>query len=187
MCVMATQSTSAAPGRLELVREFVNTCQLDLGTDTIADPQALAAWLRAAGLAFTAASAQSGDVVYAHEVREALRKAMAANHGRDAIDAQALGVLNALIRDAHLVPVIIADGTSSVEPTAEGVRGALGELLAVTIGAMNDGTWSRLKVCTNDECRWAFYDHSRARSGRWCSMGACGNRAKQRAWRERQS
>lgn len=184
---MATESTSAAPGRLDLVREFVNTCQLDLGTDTIADPRALVAWLRAAGLAFTGASAQSGDVVYAHEVREALRQAMAANHGRNAIDAQALSVLNALIRDAHLVPVIIADGTSSVEPTAEGMRGALGELLAVTIGAMNDGTWSRLKVCTNDECRWAFYDHSRARSGRWCSMGACGNRAKQRAWRERQS
>lgn len=187
MNALATQSTSTAPGRLELVREFVNTCDLDSGTDTIANPQALGAWLRTAGLVFTGDSAQSADVVYAHEVREALRKAMAANHGHDAIDPQALGVLNLMIRDAHLVPVIVADGTSFVEPTAEGMRGALGEMLAVTIEAMNNGTWSRLKVCTNDECRWAFYDHSRARSGRWCSMGVCGNRAKQRTWRERQN
>ena len=32
---------------------------------------------------------------------------------------------------------------------------------------------------------WAFYDHSRNRSGTWCEMGKCGNRAKARRWRER--
>jgi predicted RNA-binding Zn ribbon-like protein len=48
-------------------------------------------------------------------------------------------------------------------------------------------TWRRLKVCASDRCRRAFYDRSRARSGKWCSMRACGNRAKQRAWRGRQA
>ncbi|MGH2778535.1 MAG: CGNR zinc finger domain-containing protein, partial [Actinomycetota bacterium] len=31
----------------------------------------------------------------------------------------------------------------------------------------------------------AFYDHSKNRSGKWCTMRVCGNRAKTRAYRER--
>jgi predicted RNA-binding Zn ribbon-like protein len=53
--------------------------------------------------------------------------------------------------------------------------------------AMNDGTWSRLKVCMNDECAWAFYDHARNRSGKWCEMSVCGNRMKARAYRARRT
>ncbi|WP_245775276.1 CGNR zinc finger domain-containing protein [Nonomuraea wenchangensis] len=30
-----------------------------------------------------------------------------------------------------------------------------------------------------DRCQWAFYDHSRSRTGRWCSMRVCGNRVEQ--------
>jgi predicted RNA-binding Zn ribbon-like protein len=66
-----------------------------------------------------------------------------------------------------------------------GVDGALGRLLVLMSEAMAERTWPRLKVCANDACQWAFYDQSRARSGRWCSMQICGNRAKQQAWRAR--
>jgi predicted RNA-binding Zn ribbon-like protein len=51
---------------------------------------------------------------------------------------------------------------------------------------MHDGTWSRMKACRNDTCHWAFYDASRNRSGKWCSMAICGNRAKVANYRERQ-
>jgi predicted RNA-binding Zn ribbon-like protein len=51
--------------------------------------------------------------------------------------------------------------------------------------AMTQGTWHRLKICSSDDCRWAFYDHSRSGTGRWCSMKLCGNRAKQESWRSR--
>jgi predicted RNA-binding Zn ribbon-like protein len=50
---------------------------------------------------------------------------------------------------------------------------------------MVDGSWSRLKTCENDECRWAFYDQSKNRSAKWCSMQSCGNRMKARAYRAR--
>ena len=43
-----------------------------------------------------------------------------------------------------------------------------------------------LKLCADETCRSVFYDRSKNRSGRWCSMSTCGNRAKVRAWRERQ-
>jgi predicted RNA-binding Zn ribbon-like protein len=52
-------------------------------------------------------------------------------------------------------------------------------------GAMAAGNWNRLKVCSNDACQRAFYDSSRNRSGRWCSMATCGNRMKGRAYRQR--
>ncbi len=61
------------------------------------------------------------------------------------------------------------------------VDGAIGLLLAITARTMLDGSWSRLKVCPGDHCGWAFYDHSRNQTGRWCSMSVCGGRAKARA------
>jgi predicted RNA-binding Zn ribbon-like protein len=65
------------------------------------------------------------------------------------------------------------------------VDGALGALLGTVAAAMADGTWSRLKACRADNCHWAFYDHTRNRSGVWCDMAVCGNRAKVRAYRHR--
>jgi predicted RNA-binding Zn ribbon-like protein len=52
--------------------------------------------------------------------------------------------------------------------------------------AQADGTWSRLRVCRNPDCRWAFFDRSRNRQGTWCTMAACGNRDKNRRFRARQ-
>lgn len=44
----------------------------------------------------------------------------------------------------------------------------------------------RLSHCQNARCGWFFLDHSRNRSRRWCSMDACGNRAKARRHYARQ-
>jgi predicted RNA-binding Zn ribbon-like protein len=51
----------------------------------------------------------------------------------------------------------------------------------MTAAAMLDGSFSRLKICPGPDCDWAFYDHSRNQSGRWCSMAVCGGRVKARA------
>lgn len=36
----------------------------------------------------------------------------------------------------------------------------------------------RLRCCANPRCGWLFLDDSKAGTRRWCSMSACGNRAK---------
>ena len=36
----------------------------------------------------------------------------------------------------------------------------------------------RLRHCSNEQCLWLFLDDSKNGSRRWCSMQACGNRAK---------
>jgi predicted RNA-binding Zn ribbon-like protein len=50
---------------------------------------------------------------------------------------------------------------------------------------MADGSWSRVKACQNDTCRWLFVDGSRNRSRTWCTMAICGSRMKSRAYRAR--
>ena len=73
-----------------------------------------------------------------------------------------------------------------LRPAEPGVDGFLGGILATLARAMADGSWSRVKSCRNDTCRWLFYDHSRNRSGTWCTMAICGSRMKSRAYRSRQ-
>ena len=47
------------------------------------------------------------------------------------------------------------------------------------------GDLSRVKKCESDDCVLYFYDTSKPGHRRWCSMSACGNRAKTAAFYER--
>lgn len=75
-------------------------------------------------------------------------------------------------------------GVRLVTPSADS-RGALTTILLISAEAQTLGTWARLKVCSADDCEWAFYDRSPTRNGCWCSMQICGSRAKSRAYRRR--
>jgi len=52
---------------------------------------------------------------------------------------------------------------------------------------ITEGATARLRVCSNPHCGLLFYDTSRTRRRRWCSMSRCGNRHKVRAFSRRQS
>ena len=173
-----------APGPLGLVQRFVNTNDVEGDHDRFADPASLRDWLGEAGL--PAVDADAAGVRRAVELREAIRAIGVAHHdGRD--DPDATAILNAAAARAELRPVLGDDGTLEIEPTAGGLDGALGHVVAAIHLAVADGTWGRMKTCERDSCRWLFYDHSKNRSGRWCSMGVCGNREKSlRAYRRRQ-
>lgn len=181
--------SQVAPGRLEVVREFVNTVDLESGEEDLATPDALAAWLGERGLLATDDADVAGPVELrrAHELREALRELLLANHpDAESPAPSAVGVVEACARRARLeLRFAPPDGVAGVLPGRGGVDGALGALLAIVAGAQADGTWERLKACPWDTCKWAFYDHSRNRSGVWCSMKVCGNRAKAASFRQR--
>jgi predicted RNA-binding Zn ribbon-like protein len=186
--VEATQpEPRAAPRELEAVRAFVNSLDIEAGTDDLGDPRALGDWLVAAGLLDQRAADGLGpeDLRAAVALREALRAVLLAHAGED-LDEGALTVLNAAGARAPLV-VRFVDGTDvDLVPVASGIDEALGRLLAGVERAIVDGTWARLKACRWDTCHWAFYDGSKNRSGSWCSMAVCGNRAKAAAYRRRQ-
>ena len=44
-------------------------------------------------------------------------------------------------------------------------------MVGIVFAAQLESEWPRLKICASDECRWAFYDSSRNRSGTWCQDG----------------
>jgi predicted RNA-binding Zn ribbon-like protein len=121
-------------------------------------------------------------------VREGIRALGRANNG-EPLDAAAVAAMNAAALAAPLVVTVgAADESASWElsPGTGGVDGFVGRLLAAVTATMADGSFSRLKSCRNDTCRWLFHDHSRNRSGTWCSMAGCGSRMKSRAYRARQ-
>jgi predicted RNA-binding Zn ribbon-like protein len=164
-----------------LVRQFVNTRDIDDDLDDIATPAALEAWLSEHDLSIGTASA--ADVARFADVREGLRALLLSNTGEPR-DSEAVARLDAV---AATVPVSVrfGDDDCALEPEGKGLDGALGSILGVVHTAMRDGTFQRLKACREHTCEWAFYDHSRNRSATWCSMEVCGNRAKARAYRER--
>ena len=174
--------SDTAPGELELVRLFVNTVDLEDGDDELSSPDALAGWLEAYRLG--GGSAGSADLHGARRLREAIRGLLLENSAMNVREESALTLAQAAERARFAVRFDPA-GTMTLEPRAAGVDGALGRLVAIVAGAMADGTWSRLKACQADRCGWAFYDHARNRSRRWCSMAVCGNRTKARSYRRR--
>jgi predicted RNA-binding Zn ribbon-like protein len=167
----------SAPGRLALVQAFINThfdLEEDRGADLLASPEGLVAWLRRAGLLGPGITATQPDLWRALTVREGLR-ALARDGGAG------LEQLDRAGRGAAVEVRMAQNGELRFIPApGTGACGALGVLLATTAVAMADGSWSRLKVCPGEHCGWAFYDGSRNRSGRWCSMSVCGGRAKAR-------
>jgi predicted RNA-binding Zn ribbon-like protein len=188
-----------APGRLAAVQAFVNTLDLEQATDEIGSPAALDAWLRTAHLTGPGGCASGPrELALAVELREALRGVLRSHvtHGPAAgrrvanvASAAAQGAPAARLTEigSAMQARISADADGSVRIISgdSGARAALAELLLIAAEAHTLGTWSRLKVCSADDCQWAFYDRSPTRSGCWCSMQICGSRAKSRAYRSR--
>lgn len=173
-----------APGGLKLVQAFVNTNDIEGGHDALGNPEQLGAWLSNHGLSRDEASPQHTDLQLALEVREALRTLALANNG-EPVDPRAIETLNRLSVDSCMLVRFDPDGRPRLDPAHPGVAGALGQILASVYTAVADGTWPRLKACRNDVCRWVFYDHSKNRSGTWCTMSICGDKSKARAYRKR--
>ena len=181
---MPTQSKEA-PGELAVVRAFVNTLDIDHGIEELGDPAALAAWLSGHELLEEGAEASAADVRRATWLREALRELLLTNNDGRTVPADASRVMDDVAARARLRLRVDADGSARLEAEGRGVDGALGRLLVIVYRAMETNTWSRLKACREDTCKWAFYDHSKNRSGHWCSMEVCGSRNKARQYRER--
>ena len=175
-----------APGRLHRVQDFVNTRDIEGGTDTLGTPEALAPWLRVRGLIDPDdPPADASDLERAIELREALRTLCAANHDAQPPPSDAVATVEAAARHAALTVVRDPYVGWHLQPQTFGVGRGLGRLLAVVYDAIATDRWWRLKACSNDACRWVFWDGSPNRAGRWCAMAICGNRAKVTAYRDR--
>jgi predicted RNA-binding Zn ribbon-like protein len=182
---MVMSKQQEAPGELEHVRAFVNTIDLEEGTEELSGRDELAGWLVHHELAPAGLVATSADVEHAVGLREALRAVLVAHNADGFVHGDVAAALDRAAARSELRLRFDKTGSGTLEPEAGGVDGALGRLLAIVHRSAADGTWSRLKACRDETCVWAFYDHTKNRSGAWCNMAVCGNRAKARAYRER--
>ena len=183
-----------APGSLALVQSFINShydLEVNHGADLFASADGLRSWLVAHRLIGARTDVGPDDLTRALAVREGLRDLArqdehgghreygeSREHGEAAI---ALSLLNEAADGAAVELRFEGARPRFVTRRAHGVPAAVGLILGLAAQAMLDGSWSRLKICPGEDCDWAFFDHSRNQTGRWCSMSVCGGRAKARS------
>jgi len=171
-----------APGHLALVQRFVNTQLHDFGIDRLGTAAKAQAWLRTNDLLTPGASLDDADVARLHRVREALRALAVANRDGD-LDPSAPAELTREGRTATVRVHLGDTAATSLVPANRGADAAVATLLVIVHEAQLTGAWARLKACR--VCTYAFFDRSKNRSAAWCSMSICGNRTKNRTYRQR--
>ena len=169
------------PVDIGVVRDFVNTTDHELGTDDLTTPADLTAYLHRAGLMDRRTRSTDDDLALARQLRVGLRRALELNHvGESATVPELDTTLDQLPLELRWTGDRVA-----LVPTDHGVRGGLAKVAIAMSDAVAEGIWWRLKICSSDECEWAYYDKSKNRSARWCEYG-CGDKLKMRAYRARQ-
>jgi predicted RNA-binding Zn ribbon-like protein len=198
-----TETTQAPFLGDHLALDFLNTLFAVSGktVDAITTPPRLAAWLAAARIRYPEAFAAMDPseekqvtpvvVTTAKELRrwllEVLRQA-GANHrlGSRARAVQTLNrVLSAGPRYRTLVPgsdgPVLRESVRSDKPVA-----VLLPVAEATAELLCHDNLSLVRKCGNDACVLWFYDRTKSKRRRWCSMEVCGNQAKVNAFRQRQ-
>lgn len=173
------------PSRLRMLESFVNSVDAESGRDDLADVTTFARWLRDHDRAPATDNLSSADLESAHTLRQYLREVMRRHHDDtgDSHDADWPRLTEPLSVRLRLD----AAGDAAFEPDGHGVAGFLAEIAATVVRASATGDWQRMKICSADDCAVAYYDTSKNRSKRWCSMQVCGNRKKTRTYYQRHS
>jgi hypothetical protein len=167
-----------APPPLRVVQKFVNTFNHELGAerDRLGTTAAAGDWLIRNSLLGAGHRISDDDLGRLHRFRETIRALAGRSRCSRLPPPDDVGDVQLRVRVAD-------DFTLCLEPSGDGMDRVVGSILAIVHEAMIDGSWLRLKPCR--ECSWLFFDHSRNRSGDWCSMAVCGNRHKNQAYRRR--
>jgi CGNR zinc finger/Putative stress-induced transcription regulator len=155
-----TPLTAQRPSDEGLLVDFLNTIDVEDGTDLLATDAGVAEWAAAYGLA-------PGAPDEARYTRDALRSLVAGG-------------------TPHLPGVTLRPSCEGqgVSLTSDTVAEAA---LAATVVLSIQGRIKRVKLCNAETCRYAYYDRSRNGSRAWCSMEVCGNRQKARSFRSKQA
>jgi predicted RNA-binding Zn ribbon-like protein len=119
----------------------------------------------------------------------ALRKVFAAMLRKQTMLAEWIEAVNEILRITEGHDELVGrDNFWKIEFVAR--EGGLDWLLAAVArsGAeiVAEGPRARLRLCANPHCGLFFYDNSRTRRRRWCSMAVCGNRSKVAAFARKQ-
>ena len=159
------------------------TLQARLGSsprELLAAPEDLGRWLVSAGLAAVAPKPTAKDLATARLLREAIY-VLAGTRAVSKAEA-ARNTLNQIAAGVAAVPRLQNNGTVHLEGSAHALLVTLARDAVQLFGS--EGV-TRLRQCQSPTCTLYFVDTSRRGDRRWCSMSACGNKAKVDEFRRR--
>jgi len=146
-------------------------------TETLNGPADLAAWAKAAK------GPSPKEFEQAIALRETIYRLFDAQTQGKPAASRDLEALNQALAQAPARRAL-KRGRGGYEWDVNGKSGTALALLAPVLWSAGDllagPRLDRVRRCANPECGWLFLDDSRAGRRRWCSMSACGNRAKAR-------
>lgn len=163
---------------------FVDTMGSRGGTaiERLTGIEALNRWIKAAGLIVDVPTAGEADLERALALREAIFRAAIAVMTKCAPSLEDVACINAAALEPPLRPQFTRLGVRYVAPSP--ILAALSTIAADAIATLGRG--ERIRECPG--CHMLFVDLSRPGRRRWCSSSmGCGNRAKVRTHRTRQS
>ena len=169
-----------APAPLKLLQHFVNTHAYSGRPDALATTTDARTWL---DIHATSAAVTKLDVHRLVAAREAIRAHLRTHDRQHTPRSQGKHLELAFPRPTF--SWVHADGAITLVGAGNGIDRLLNDLAASIVSASLAGSWRQLKICSNDECHVAFWDHTRNGSARYCSAAVCANRSRQRAFRER--
>lgn len=108
------------------------------------------------------------------EARTAIRGVLEARE-----DPAALAALNEILAHGHVQPTLSVDGPTE-EVSFDEARWIVPWRAAQNLLELLGGRPHRVRGCADEACGLFFFDVTRSGTRRWCSMEACGNRAKAR-------
>jgi predicted RNA-binding Zn ribbon-like protein len=172
--------------RPDLCLEFANTRfwrGQAVPTETLNAPEDLAAWAAANGGPKPGKAPTRREFERAVELREMVYRLFDSEAHGKAPTSRDLAALNEALA--------AAPARSTLKRERDGYGWDVDMRLGTALALLAPVLWSagdllagprldRVRRCANPECGWLFLDDSRAGKRRWCSMQACGNRAKAR-------
>ena len=149
--------------------------------DLLATPGDVERWLAAAGFA-SGADASEADLLTARRLREAIHDLAVARIAGKPDPAEARTDLNAVAAGQAAAPQLDPMGALAWQGNAAELLGEAAREAVLLFG----GTQARhIRQCEAEGCAILFLDTSRSHDRRWCSMAACGNKAKVAEFRRR--
>jgi predicted RNA-binding Zn ribbon-like protein len=143
--------------------------------DLLDSTAGLAIWLRSAGLD-DCAEADQATLGALLETREALL-ALADAPSTKALSLEARNALNGVLDHGVLRYRLGPDGPGTL-PEADEPAWLPAWLAATDYLKLLTDAPARIKRCAHPDCILHFHDATKNGTRRWCSMAACGNRAK---------
>ncbi|MCB5164344.1 CGNR zinc finger domain-containing protein [Streptomyces bambusae] len=133
--------------------------------------EGLAVWLESAGLA-DRFRADAPTLIHLLTAREALARAVG-----DPADATACAVVDKVLGHGRLRPTLTPSGPDEVAEVEDRAWGPAWTAAHDYLRLLRTAP-DRIRACAHEACVLHFFDTSRNGTRRWCSMAACGNRAK---------